>query len=249
MNEAAPIQVPFWLDPKTVSFPPSDFALEEPNGLLAIGGALTPEWLLLAYSKGFFPWFNPGEPILWWTPSPRSVLFIEDLKIRRSLKQTIRKLTRENRLTVTFDKGFTEVIKACSEVPREGQDGTWITDDMLSAYQNMHKAGHAHSVEVWIDNELAGGLYGIAIGKMFYGESMFAKQSNASKIALVCLCLQLQQWGFEVIDSQVETAHMNSLGACNIEREHFETLIQQQTEQHFPPKAWQLQENWLEWLT
>ena len=248
MNDNTTLQVPFWLDTKPVTFPPSDLALTEPNGLLAVGGDLTSEWLLMAYSKGIFPWFNPGEPILWWTPDPRSVLYLEDIKIRRSLRQSIKKLENNHALKVTFDCNFKDVILACAQVPREGQAGTWITHEMLTAYQSLHKAGHAHSVEVWADNELVGGLYGVAIGKMFFGESMFAKRTDTSKIALVALGLQLQQWGFKLIDTQVETQHLNSLGAFNIPRYEFEKQIKQQCALQFPPHKWHLDEDWQTWI-
>ena len=240
---------PFWLDPQPVTFPPSELAMKDPDGLLAVGGALTPEWLLMAYSKGIFPWYNPGEPILWWTPDPRSVLFIKDLKIRRSLRQSMTKRFKETSFKITLDTAFNDVIQACSQVPREGQNGTWITEEMMQAYNNLHKAGHAHSVEVWLQGELIGGLYGVAIGKMFYGESMFAKASDASKMALVALGLQLNEWGFKAIDTQVETGHLNSMGAVNISRTEFETLIKQQSQQEFPPKKWILDENWRDWIT
>lgn len=242
------MQVPFWLEPKPVTFPPSNLALTDPDGLLAVGGDLTTEWLLMAYSKGIFPWYNPGEPILWWTPNPRSVLFIDQLKIKRSLRQTINKQLKSEDFSITFDTNFQGVIKACSQVPRPGQEGTWITDDMMRAYMALHHAGHAHSVEVWKAGELVGGLYGVAIGKMFFGESMFASMTDASKMALVALSLQLKEWGFKVIDTQVETAHLNSLGAQNIDREEFEAIVSQQTQQTFPPKQWQLDDNWPEWI-
>ncbi len=239
-----PINVPFWLEPKPVMFPPTNLALTEPDGLLAVGGDLTPEWLLQAYSNGIFPWFNPGEPILWWTPTPRSVLFIDDLKIKRSLRKTIQKLEWDETLTVTLDQNFTDVMQACASVPREGQDGTWISPEMLTAYDSLHQSGHAHSVEVWQEGKLVGGLYGIAIGKMFFGESMFAKVSDSSKIALVALAMQLKAWGFELIDTQVETPHLNSLGACAISRVEFERLIHQQISQPFKPQKWQLSIDW-----
>lgn len=242
------MQVPFWLEPKPVTFPPSNLALTDPDGLLAVGGDLTTEWLLMAYSKGIFPWYNPGEPILWWTPNPRSVLFIDQLKIKRSLRQTINKQLKSEDFSITFDTNFQGVIKACSQVPRPGQEGTWITDDMMRAYMALHHAGHAHSVEVWKAGELVGGLYGVAIGKMFFGESMFASMTDASKMALVALSLQLKEWGFKVIDTQVETAHLNSLGAQNIDREEFEAIVSQQTQQTFPPKQWHLDDNWPEWI-
>lgn len=242
------ITVPFWLDTKPVTFPPSYLALHEPNGLLAVGGDLTPEWLLLAYSKGIFPWFSPGEPIFWWTPNPRSVLFIDQINIRRSLKQTINKHLKQGNFHITFDERFEKVIKACSEIPRSHQDGTWITDEMLSAYLNLHKAGHAHSVEVWKNGQLVGGLYGVAIGKMFYGESMFSTMTDASKMALAALGLQLKQWGFSMIDAQMETDHLNSMGASNIERQEFEALLKQKCQEHFPPKKWKLDASWPEWI-
>ncbi len=248
MSDHESIHIPFWLNTQPVTFPPSELALKEPDGLLAVGGDLTPEWLLMAYSKGIFPWFNPGEPILWWTPNPRSVLFIDQLKIRRSLRQRINKLFKSGDFNVTFDTDFESVIRACSEVPRTGQEGTWITTEMLAAYQNLHKAGHAHSVEVWKNGELVGGLYGVAIGKMFFGESMFAKLNDASKIALVALCLQLKQWGFKLVDTQVETEHLNSMGAINISRKEFEALIAVQIQQTFEPRQWQLDPNWPQWI-
>ena len=244
-----PNLVPFWLDTQPVTFPPSNLAMKDPDGLLAVGGDLTAEWLLQAYSKGIFPWFNPGEPILWWTPNPRSVLFIDQLKIHKSLRKTINKQIKSSDFRVSFDTDFTGVMQACSEVPRAGQDGTWITDEMLAAYSALHKAGHAHSVEVWHQDELVGGLYGVAIGKMFFGESMFAKQNDASKIALVALALQLKQWGFDLIDTQVETPHLNSLGAELISREQFEHFISQLTKNAFPAKKWQLDPDWPQWIT
>ena len=237
-------QSPFWLETKPVFFPPSKLAMTEPDGLLAVGGDLTPEWLLMAYSKGIFPWFNPDDPILWWSPNPRSVLYIDELKIKRSLRQSINKYYRDYEFEVTLDSDFPAVIKACSKTPREGQTNTWITDQMLEAYCNMHKAGHAHSVEVWKNGELVGDLYGIALGKMFFGESMFSTSTDASKIALVALSMQLKIWGFIAIDTQVETDHLNSLGASNITRDDFESLIAKQIQQSFPPKTWHFECDW-----
>lgn len=238
-------EMPFWLDPTPVTFPPTELALKEPIGLLAMGGALTQEWLLLAYSKGIFPWFNPGEPILWWTPDPRSVLFLDDLKIRRSLRKTLKKLDSNPNFKVTLDQAFADVIEQCALMERKDQDGTWITQEMGQAYLQLHQSGHAHSVEVWLDGELIGGLYGVAIGKMFYGESMFSKVSDASKIALVALCMQLKAWGFKLLDTQVETAHLKSMGANHISRKLFESLIAQQTQQSFPPRKWEMEIDWL----
>lgn len=234
------IQQPFWLDTKPVAFPPTHLAMTDPDGLLAIGGDLTPEWLLNAYHKGIFPWFNENEPILWWTPNPRSVLFIDSLKVRRSLVKTIRK----GHFQVTLDQAFAEVVQNCADIPRDDQDGTWITNDMFNAYQQLHETGHAHSVEVWQDGDLVGGLYGVAIGQVFFGESMFSKQSDASKIALVALCQQLKDWGFRMIDTQVETAHLKSLGAKLISREHFEGILEEDTQKSQPSTQWQMEIDW-----
>lgn len=207
---------------------------------MAVGGDLTVEWLLAAYRRGIFPWFNDGEPILWWTPNPRSVLFIDALKVRRSLIKTIRK----QHFTVTFDTNFKGVMARCAETPRPGQNGTWISEKMVRAYTQLHQLGFAHSVEVWHQKELVGGLYGVAIGKVFFGESMFAKMSDASKVALVALCQQLQAWGFRIIDTQMGTEHLKSMGARLISREHFESLLAEDTLQDFPPQPWQLDPDW-----
>lgn len=237
--------MPFWLDPKPVVFPPTHLALSDPDGLLAMGGALTQEWILQAYSKGIFPWFNPDEPILWWSPNPRSVLFIEDLKIRRSLRKTIKKLANMPEFKVTLDRNFVDVMQNCASIERKDQAGTWITDEMLHAYTKLHQNGHAHSVEVWMNDKLVGGLYGIAIGKMFFGESMFAKTTDASKIALVALAMQLKAWGFTMIDTQIETEHLKSMGAGLISRTVFEALLQQQIQQPFEAKTWQMEIDWI----
>jgi leucyl/phenylalanyl-tRNA--protein transferase len=204
-----------WLS-RSDPFPPVDHALEEPNGLLAAGGDLSVARLLQAYRQGIFPWFSDGDPLLWWSPDPRMVLVLDELHISRSLRKTI----RARRHAVTFDTAFTEVMRACAE-PREGQDGTWITDEMLRAYTALAALGHAHSVEVWNGGRLVGGLYGVVIGRMFFGESMFARQTDASKIGLVHLVLQLRRWGFQLIDCQMSTAHLASLGAREIARALF----------------------------
>ncbi|WP_310450773.1 leucyl/phenylalanyl-tRNA--protein transferase [Sulfuritalea sp.] len=210
-----------WL-PEAHLFPPVATALSEPNGLLAAGGDLSPQRLLAAYRRGIFPWFSAGEPLLWWSPDPRMVLFPDELKISRSLAKTLRNADYEVRL----DTAFGEVIRACARKPRAGQSGTWITPEMQQAYRELHRLGHAHSVETWIDGKLAGGLYGIAIGQAFYGESMFADARDASKIALAHLCAYLKLRGFGIIDCQMETRHLASLGARPIPRCDFAARLE-----------------------
>ncbi len=200
----------------TLDFPPVTQALREPDGLLAVGGDLSPHRLLLAYRRGIFPWFNPGQPILWWSPDPRMVLFPEALHIPHSLVRVMRKEHYEIRL----DTAFAEVMIACGQ-PRAERQGSWISPDMIKAYTGLHKLGFAHSIETWIDGELAGGLYGVAIGRIFYGESMFARVSDASKIAFVHLVRQLQRWQFKLIDCQMYTAHLARFGAAEIPRSEF----------------------------
>jgi len=206
------------------SFPPLEKALDEPNGLLAVGGDLSPQRLIEAYCKGIFPWFNEGEPIYWWSPDPRMVLFPAELKISRSLCKTLRK----DHYQIRADTAFTQVMQACA-APRQGQSGTWIHPQMIAAYTALHEMGLAHSVETWIDGELVGGLYGVALGKVFFGESMFSRITDASKIAFVHLVKQLQYREFGLIDCQVKTRHLASLGAREISRISFsrqlETLI------------------------
>ena len=210
-----------WL-PEALLFPPVAKALSEPNGLLAAGGDLSPQRLLAAYRRGIFPWFSAGEPLLWWSPDPRMVLFPDELKISRSLTKTLRNADYEVRL----DTAFGDVIRACARKPREGQSGTWITREMQHAYRELHRLGYAHSVETWVDGKLAGGLYGIAIGQAFYGESMFADARDASKIALAHLCAYLKLRGFGIIDCQMETRHLASLGARPIPRCDFAARLE-----------------------
>lgn len=198
-------------------FPPLQAALQHPNGLLAIGGDLTPQRLLDAYARGIFPWFSPEEPILWWSPDPRMVMFPNELKISRSLAKRLKKTDYE----VRFDSAFRRVMQACSQAPREGQNGTWIVPDMIAAYCRLHELGYAHSAETWIDGELAGGLYGVKLGRMFYGESMFHRVTDASKIAFVHMVRRLQQQGVGMIDCQMHTSHLASLGAREIPRAEF----------------------------
>lgn len=219
---------PYWIDPDSpeIFFPDVETALREPDGLLAVGGDLKPERLLLAYRNGIFPWFGPDQPILWWAPDPRLVLFPEQLRISRSLSRTLRK----QRFTVTFDTAFAQVVDECA-APRPGQAGTWITPEMQSAYRRMHELGHAHSVECWQHGELVGGLYGIAIGHVFFGESMFTRVADASKVGFVTLVQQLQASGYRLIDCQVHTDHLESLGAMMIPRPDFTRLLARETRQ------------------
>ncbi len=197
-------------------FPPVERALTEPNGLLAAGGALSPQWLLSAYRKGIFPWFSDGEPILWWSPDPRMILRPGQLRITRSLNKTLRRGVFE----VRFDTAFADVIHACARL-RADTSGTWITPHMIAAYRDLHELGYAHSVECWQDEQLVGGLYGIALDRAFFGESMFSTVSDASKVALVGLSDHLEQRGFGVIDCQMTTAHLRSMGGIEIPRARF----------------------------
>jgi leucyl/phenylalanyl-tRNA--protein transferase len=196
-------------------FPPPEFA--DASGLLAVGGDLSVERLLQAYRAGIFPWYSEDQPILWWSPDPRFVLELDEFRISRSLRRTLRKRI----FTVTFDTSFAEVIRACATVAREGQPGTWITSEMREAYIRLHGLGFAHSVECWFEGELAGGIYGVSLGKVFFGESMFHYKTDASKVALASLVEKLKTWDFEFIDAQMATDHMISLGAKEIPRRMF----------------------------
>jgi leucyl/phenylalanyl-tRNA--protein transferase len=205
------------LDPATPTrFPDPRTALREPNGLLAFGGDLSPARLLAAYGHGIFPWYGEGEPILWWSPDPRCVFRTEALRINRSLRRQLR--GKPWRLSV--DSAFEAVIRACA-APREGHAGTWILPGMIAAYTELHRLGHAHSVEVWDGARLVGGIYGVAVGRLFCGESMFSAESGGSKLALVALAGLLRQWGWPLIDAQVANAHTLGLGAEEISRERF----------------------------
>ncbi len=217
---------------KEIIFPPPE--LSEEDGLLAVGGDLSVERLLLAYSMGIFPWYSDGSPILWWSPDPRLVLVPEDLKVSRSLKQTIKKEIYRT----TFDNAFERVIRSCAESPRKDGAGTWITEDMIRAYCRLHEKGFAHSVESWEGGRLAGGLYGVALGRVFYGESMFARRSDASKVAFVKLVQRLAQWKFRMIDCQVTTRHLISLGAKEIPRSEFLKAMKRALKQKTPPGSW-----------
>jgi leucyl/phenylalanyl-tRNA--protein transferase len=214
---------PYWLNPHNpTDFPDVALALHEPDGLLAVGGDLSVERLRAAYQRGIFPWYSGDQPILWWSPDPRSVLFPGKLHISRSLRKTLRK----QQYKITFDTAFADVIRACSQ-PREDDLGTWITDEMQQAYIRLHQAGYAHSVECWLNGKLAGGLYGVSLGNVFFGESMFSHVTDASKIAFVFLVRQLQRWQFGVIDCQIQSSHLDQFGAELIPRSEFITLLNQ----------------------
>jgi len=204
---------------KRLSFPPPHLAIKE--GLLAVGGDLSPERLLLAYRNGIFPWYSKGEPILWWSPDPRLVLYPDELRISRSLHKVIRR----NVFQMTFDEAFDAVIEACAEAKRSYGEGTWITDEMKAAYCELHRQGYAHSVEAWQDGKMVGGLYGIAIRRAFFGESMFSHVSNASKVAFVTLVENLKRLNFIIIDCQVKTDHLIRFGAREIPRKLFLELV------------------------
>ena len=222
-----------WLPAEPV-FPPVSRALRDPNGLLAAGGDLSPQRLLAAYRQGIFPWYSAGEPILWWSPDPRMVLFPEALKISRSLAKTLRNADYQVKLDTAFDA----VIAACAATPRPGQHGTWITAEMKIAYRRLHALGYAHSVETWRDGRLIGGLYGVAIGRAFFGESMFSLERDASKIALAHLCRYLCVHNFGMIDCQMETAHLHSLGARPMPREAFLARLASLVAQGDAPGHW-----------
>ncbi len=222
--------------PETTPFPEPHFAEEEPNGLLAIGGGLSEVRLLQAYRKGIFPWFNDDQPILWWSPDPRMVLYTDRMRHPRSL----RKVLRNGGFEVSYGAAFEAVIDACA-APRAGQEGTWIVPEMRTAYLSLHEAGYARSVEVWRDGELVGGLYGVALGRVFFGESMFSRRSNASKVALSCLCRLLRERDCPMIDCQVYSDHLSSLGAEEIPRRRFRRHLDTHIDGLEPPPAWPTQ--------
>jgi leucyl/phenylalanyl-tRNA--protein transferase len=205
----------------TTPFPAVERALRQPNGLLAAGGDLTLERLLDAYRHGIFPWFNADDPILWWSPDPRMVLFPQEFKVSKSLHKTL----RSGKYEVRTDSAFIAVMRACA-APRAGQNGTWIQEEIIAAYKRLYDVGLAHSVETWMEGELVGGLYGVSLGRMFYGESMFSHRSDASKIAIAHLVAQFKRWNFGMIDCQMNTPHLASLGAREIPRSEFLTLLQ-----------------------
>ncbi len=218
-------------------FPPVDRALDEPNGLLAAGGGLSVARLVDAYSRGIFPWFNEGDPVLWWCPEPRMILPTNGVRISRSLG---RRLARRD-YEVTIDKAFVEVLHACA-APRRDETGTWLVPVMRRAYQRLHAAALAHSIEIWIDGDLAGGLYGVSLGRMFFGESMFARRTDASKMALAWLAAQLARWGVPMIDCQMRTDHLASLGAIELPRADFVRRVAALV-QESAPTSWQFDED------
>lgn len=224
-----------WIEPDQ-PLPSPAAALAEPNGLLAAGRDLSAGRLLEAYGNGIFPWYSQGQPVLWWSPDPRMVVFIEEFRPSRSLRKTLRRIDLTGTWTVTLDQAFVQVMQACA-APRPGQDGTWITRDIIKAYHALHQAGHAHSVEVWSEGRLIGGLYGVSIGRMFFGESMFARVSDASKCAYAALVALLQRLDFCMVDCQQSTEHLASLGAREIPRSQFIAELRRLCE--LPGPQWQ----------
>ena len=226
--------MPVFVLSKKISFPPQSFA--EGNGLIAIGGDLSPERLIASYRMGIFPWYSDGDPILWWTPDPRLVLFPKELHTPRSLEKVIRK----NYFDVTVDHDFKSVIQSCSDVHKEKNKGTWIVKEMIEAYVKLHQMGYAHSIETWRHGRLVGGLYGVSMGKCFFGESMFSTESDASKVALVYLVRVLLEHSFELIDCQMTTRHLARFGAREIQRAEFIRRLNSALDSDQPPQSWQM---------
>ncbi len=229
--------MPVYQLPEELIFPPPEEA--ESNGLLAVGGDLSIKRLLLAYRMGIFPWYTDDDTILWWSPDPRLILELSGLKVSKSLKRTIRRGV----YTVTMDKVFGQVIQKCATAKRNQDPGTWLVTDMITAYTRLHMAGFAHSVEVWKGEQLAGGLYGVAMGRSFFGESMFSEKRDTSKVALVYLVSALKGWGFDFIDCQITTAHLLNLGAMEIPRSEFLKRLQRTAELEALRGRWSLPEN------
>ncbi|OUS28723.1 leucyl/phenylalanyl-tRNA--protein transferase [Thalassotalea sp. 42_200_T64] len=223
----------YTLDDKELAFPPHEFALSEPNGLIATGGDLHPKRLIQAYANGIFPWYSEADPLLWWSPNPRAILKIGDLRINRSLQKFINK----SAYTVSLNKDFAKVIDICSDAPFRDDD-TWIMPEMIQAYQQMHQLGYAHSIEVWQHDDLVGGLYGVAINGFFSGESMFYKKTNASKIALVALINLLNLKDIEFIDCQIQNPFLESMGVKEVSRDDFLTLQQDEVNRPVEPDFW-----------
>lgn len=233
-----------WLAEDTLWFPSPEGALLEPDGLLAAGGDLSSERLLLAYENGIFPWYSSDQPILWWSPNPRCVIFPENIHISRSLRRSLNK----SYFTITADQTFSRVMRLCGSTRSEG---TWITENMFQAYNNLHKKGFAHSIEAWNpQGKLVGGMYGVALGSCFFGESMFSLETNASKVLMVHLANQLQHWGYRMIDCQMASDHLLSMGAQTLPRQEFLALLRSYTKQSAAAADWQFQWCWpgLAWV-
>ena len=222
----------YWLRKDDTGFPHPNTA--SPDGLLAVGGDLSAERLLTAYNRGIFPWYSAGDPILWWSPDPRFVLYPAELRVSKSMRPYF----NQRKYRVTYDTAFAEVIAACGAIPRHGRIATWITPEMKAAYIRLHRLGYAHSVEVWADDELVGGLYGIALGRVFFGESMFARATNASKFGFITLVRDLERRGYELIDCQQQTAHLARLGARAITRDRFLEILTENRERRDEVGAW-----------
>lgn len=221
------------LNPASTRFPPAATALDEPNGLLAVGGDLSAERLISAYQNGIFPWFSQNDPILWWSPDPRAVFYPGNLHVSRSLA----KVSRQPGWQVTLNHRFVDVVRACAD-SRADKEGTWITEDMIEAYATLHELGHAHSVEVWFDGQFVGGLYGLSVGRAFCGESMFHYKSNASKIALLTFSDYFKAAGGDFIDCQIGNPHLFSLGAVNVPRDTFLMKLKQARSRVMPASFW-----------
>lgn len=227
------LDLPHLGDDPNEPFPPTSLALESPNGLLAWGGGLEPERLISAYESGIFPWYTEGQPVLWWSPAPRCVLFPEKVYLSRRT----RRRHNSGRYRFTADSAFAVVMESCAQ-PRINESGTWITPAMKDAYTELHELGYAHSIEVWLDGELAGGIYGLALGSVFFGESMFSHQADASKLALVALCRILQKWQYGMLDCQVGNPHLFRMGAQEISRVEFEQRLETLTREPRPALTW-----------
>ena len=226
--------MPVYLLSDEIAFPPPDLASRE--GLLAVGGDLCEERLIRAYSMGIFPWFSEAEPIMWWSPDPRLVLYPDEIRVSRSLQKTINK----NLFRITMDLDFDQVIAECAKVPRKRDEGTWIVPDMINAYRRLHASGYAHSVEAWHNDTLVGGLYGVSLGKCFFGESMFTHMTDASKVAFVALVGHLKALSFDLIDCQVTTEHLLSFGAREVPRETFLEQLKESLETPTIKGKWEL---------
>jgi leucyl/phenylalanyl-tRNA--protein transferase len=239
--------LPSWLDPQCLTqglnpFPPTTHCFDDPPGLLALSDRITPALLRQAYPQGIFPWSAEDEPVTWWSPEPRAVLYTDQIKIRRSLKQA----WRQQPWQITFNHALAQVLNHCASCPRPGQDGTWLRQDLQHSLLELHQQGYVHSVEVWLNDQLVGGLYGLSFGQMFFGESMFSLVPNASKLALVALAVHLQDWGWPMIDCQVASDHLMSMGAVELARPDFEAQLQHQvTLRQRPRQGWIINPNLL----